>query len=165
MRLNLGCGGDVKEGFVNIDLYSGVAGTVKMDIEHLPFQALSVDEIVAIDVIEHISHRTVKSVLGHWCSLLKPGGTITIRTPDCEKQASLLLDGTWDPEIFSFMVYGGQDSPGNFHKCAFSMQSISDDLKRSGMSITRADRLHNGITSNKNTSINPNLYLVAQKPK
>ena len=61
MKLNLGCGTDYKQGWVNVD-----SGNVHCDVKHdiekcpWPFEDSSVDEILLKHVFEHIS-KTNKS--------------------------------------------------------------------------------------------------------
>lgn len=45
----------------------------------------SVDEILAIEFLEHISFRHTDLALGEWRRILKRGGKIHIQVPDCGK--------------------------------------------------------------------------------
>jgi len=55
-RLNLGCGKDIREGFINLDLYDGEG----VDIVHnftdlpLPFEDHSIDYILCSNILEHL---------------------------------------------------------------------------------------------------------------
>src|SRR4051812_1511318 len=60
-KLNIGCGTDTKEGWVNLDA-AGLPGVdVVHDIEKLPlpFADDSFDEILAQDVLEHVEYVPV----------------------------------------------------------------------------------------------------------
>jgi predicted SAM-dependent methyltransferase len=163
VKLNLGCGGDVRTGYDNIDLYVSRPGVIKADAAHLPYDPGTVEEIIAIDVLEHFSHREIKAVLGHWCALLQPGGTLIVRCPDARKQAELLLAGFWPPETFSYMVYGGQDSPGNFHKACFTMELLIGLIESNGLRIEHREFLHSALHPEIARSSNPNLLIQARK--
>lgn len=163
MKLNLGCGGDVKRGYINIDLYADVPGVFRLDIESLPYVTNSIAEIFVQDVIEHISHRKTLQVLRHWCSLLMPSGVLEIRCPDARKQAELFLSGFWDVETYALMVYGGQDFEGNQHKTCFTRESLEATLRRLGMKVTEFEFKHDGLTRDSRSSSNPNLRVVARK--
>ena len=79
-KLNLGCGMDIKQGWVNLDSI-GVPGVdVVHDIEKLPlpFGAEVFDEILAQDVLEHVDYIPVLKDLHR---ILKKGGVLRIRTP------------------------------------------------------------------------------------
>jgi hypothetical protein len=109
-KLNIGCGNDYKEGFVNID------GNTKLervdyvfDInpkslkEH--FQSESFSYILAQDFIEHHFHWEAIELLSTFHSLLKPDGYIDLRLPNVES----LLDSDMKIEDKIKWLYGGQD--------------------------------------------------------
>ena len=56
MKLNLGCGQNRLEGYVNADREAAVKPDVVMDLESFPwpFEDGSVDEVVAFHVLEHV---------------------------------------------------------------------------------------------------------------
>ena len=79
-KLNLGCGVDIKSGWVNLDSAAIAGVDVVHDIEKLPlpFTDNTFDEILAQDVLEHIEYI---SVLKDLHRILKNGGVLTVRTP------------------------------------------------------------------------------------
>jgi SAM-dependent methyltransferase len=73
LKLNLGCGDHIEEGYINIDIAADC--DLKLDLEKakLPFENESVDEIYAGQIMEHINnfiplmnecHRVLKSGSG-----------------------------------------------------------------------------------------------------
>ena len=57
MKVNLGCGEDYKEGYVNCDKSNKVRADKIIDIEKkLPFKDNSVDKVVAYHVLEHVNN-------------------------------------------------------------------------------------------------------------
>ena len=84
MKLNIGCGGDIKKGWVNCDLIDDPDGPrVDMVFDAsripLPFDDNSVDEILLSHVLEHIP--TWESTVTDIARILKPGGLLTVRVP------------------------------------------------------------------------------------
>ncbi len=79
-KLNLGCGTDVKPGWVNLDSASLPGVDVVHDIEKLPFPFAdnSFDEILCQDILEHIDYLPVLKELHR---ILASGGTLTVRVP------------------------------------------------------------------------------------
>jgi len=66
MKLNLGCGSDIRDGYINIDVRKTSEKTLVVDIEKDLLKAFpdnSVDEIIAKDFIEHISWRRVEDLI------------------------------------------------------------------------------------------------------
>ena len=58
-KLNLGCGKDIREGYTNLDYvdFAGVDVVHNWDNLPLPFPDERFDEILMLDVLEHIPHR------------------------------------------------------------------------------------------------------------
>jgi len=81
IKLNLGCGGDIKDGYINIDLYNDKAN-IKSNVNKLNYADRSVDEIYSSHVIEHFHFREGRDVLKEWYRVLKDGGIMYIETPD-----------------------------------------------------------------------------------
>lgn len=82
MKVNLGSGKNYLEGYVNIDIDPMWKPDLVMDISRYnpPAEHLgSVEEIIAHDVLEHISDLV--SAMTNCLSLLKEGGTMDIAVP------------------------------------------------------------------------------------
>jgi len=142
MKLNIGCGKDIKTGYLNIDCNYSPGVNLLCDVTSLPFTENSVDEIYASDIIEHFPWATTRSVLKEWRRVLKDTGTLWIRTPSLEGVIDLYsrrptgwrrVDGEIkgvDPIVER--LYGGQDFHGNFHYVIFDRTSISMVLENTG---------------------------------
>lgn len=135
LLLNLGCGKDVRDGFINIDLFSDDPRVVYMDIRKLEFEDNTGDLILASDILEHFSHRDVEKVLAEWVRVLKPNGEIIVRSPSLKLQIDAYLRGDWDASVASYMIYGGQTNPGDYHCVGFDEKSITDLFKKVGLEL------------------------------
>jgi SAM-dependent methyltransferase len=80
MKLNLGCGKDIREGWINIDRHE-YPGVVQYDISRLPlpFADGVVDEILASHVLEHLIFW--EELMPEFNRILRPGGILEIRVP------------------------------------------------------------------------------------
>jgi len=145
IKLNVGCGSDVKEGYINID-ERDIPGVVQGDVRNLEYADGSVDEVVALDIIEHFSIYEYKQVLAEWLRVLRPGGRLLIKTPDIEKICTTYFHQAQSGEIswerLSKIINGGQDYSGNFHHVSLSFPWLKETLLRMG--VTRVTR----VTSN-----------------
>ena len=80
IRLNLGADRTQIAGFLSVDFNESVTPDVLADVEHLPFEDNSVDEIYASHVLEHLPFES--KALQEWLRVLKPGGMLTVAVPD-----------------------------------------------------------------------------------
>lgn len=80
-RLNLGCGRDLRAGYLNVDRSDGVGADLVWDLATgpLPLVASSFEEILALDVLEHV--EDVPAFFEEAHRLLVPGGELRITTP------------------------------------------------------------------------------------
>ncbi|HVY06901.1 MAG TPA: methyltransferase domain-containing protein [Burkholderiales bacterium] len=156
-KLNVGCGTDYREGFINIDgsnVLSKVDAVIDIGkaslLDH--FGAGEVDFILANDIIEHHFRWEALAILRDFFTLLAPGGSIEIRVPDAK-----FIIGSWRMPIEKKIVllYGGQDIPqgnaemdesrkkfpGYFcHKYGWTMQSMKKELEGIGFKNVNAQR-------------------------
>jgi predicted SAM-dependent methyltransferase len=91
-KLNLGCGGDAREGFVNHDLRKHSPRIdVAWDLNDLPWpwEDESFDLIVAKAVFEHLRLNLLESVGECW-RVLRPGGKLWMKLPHWEHNNSYL---------------------------------------------------------------------------
>lgn len=79
-RLNLGCGTDIRDGWVNLDSVALPGVDVVHDLNELPIPLPSehFEEIVCRDILEHVDLVPVVADLHR---LLAPGGTLHIQSP------------------------------------------------------------------------------------
>jgi SAM-dependent methyltransferase len=107
-KLNLGCGYDIRDGWVNLDASPLSGVDVIHDIEDLPlpFDDDSFDEVLAKDVLEHIEYV---DTLRDLYRILKVGGKLTIQVPHFTS-ADNFIDPThkrlFSAQTFDFFVGG-----------------------------------------------------------
>lgn len=96
IRLNLGCGDNLLDGYINVDKYDKAAD-VQADITDLPFEDNSVDKVVAYQVIEHVPYNLNDKLFAEIYRVLKPAGTAILETPDIDVVAvKILQEGITD---------------------------------------------------------------------
>lgn len=82
MKLNLGCGSKIMEGYRNFDLYPVNDMVEFLDLNKLPlpFADNSIDEIVLCHVLEHLSCNPF-NFISECRRILKPGGVLNVTLP------------------------------------------------------------------------------------
>ena len=99
VMLNIGCGTDYKEGWINIDNNSD-DNISKLDLNWdlrfpLPFEDNSVDFIFNEHFIEHLTVEESRASLRDFMRVLKKGGVMRIAMPDLSESVELYLDKKW----------------------------------------------------------------------
>jgi hypothetical protein len=99
IRLNLGCGDKILDGYINVDVAEsrkGMRPDILADLKDLSFlEDNSVDEILSVHVIEHFWRWEVDSVLQEWIRVLKPGARLVLECPNLRSACEEFLS---DPD-------------------------------------------------------------------
>lgn len=108
MKLNLGCGKDIKEGWVNVDQHFAPGVNLVMDIRELPlpFADNSIDEVLASHILEHCLHW--EDIVFDIHRILKPGGIFEVRVPYMLEPAPYHYRSFW-PKTMDFITKGCAD--------------------------------------------------------
>jgi len=110
IKLNLGCGNDLREGYINCDVREIKGVNLCFDLEEhaLPFQDGIISEIVLRDALEHINWRKTEWLLN-----------------ECAKKVILNPDFKYGElsgfKAISYWVYGALDYKENLHKSGFTI--------------------------------------------
>ena len=137
-RLNLGCGFDHREGYLNVDFQAFHDPDLIADARDLPMLPTGgYDEVVAQDVLEHLERQDVDPALREWARLLRPGGILVLRVPDVIGVARL-LSGTRSVEQHRLLVqnlFGTQAYTGDYHHCGFTELTLRASLHDAGFAV------------------------------
>jgi len=128
IKLNLGCGSTYRPGYINIDKHDRSVADVSADAGDLPFESSSVGTIEAIQLLEHFDLVHSKYVLSEWFRVLKPGGTLSIETPDLKAALKRLSSSRKADKAAAVQWLFGIDSPGLQHKGAFTNELLEEIL-------------------------------------
>ena len=127
-KLNVGCGSDIRKGWVNLDSVSLPGVDIVHDVEKLPlpFEDEQFDEIQCDNILEHIEYMPVMKELHR---ILKPGGLLKIRVPHFSSRNNY-VDPThkkhFSIDTFNFFVEGlsGKDYYFDFHFIKITKRKI-----------------------------------------
>jgi len=152
IKLNLGCGSDIKEGYINIDNRMTASKIINLkeyenhDLDTpLPFDDYKIDYILAKDILEHFSWRDTNRIFTDWVRVLKIGGKMDLLVPNFDAHYKLYKEGKTDARYkeawgyFVANVFGGQDYEGNFHKTMFIKYEVESLFERCGLDIIKME--------------------------
>ncbi len=148
-KINIGCGFDIREGYLNVDsgawhrpdLIADVTDLSMLPSEHF-------EEAVAQDVLEHLGRTQQVETLTSWARLLRHGGLLRVRVPSAIDMVRLLDAHAFRIDLsqqhyWVQMLYGTQAYPGDFHLCGYTYLTLVDLGRQAGLwlsDITLKDR-------------------------
>ncbi len=143
LKLNVGCGPNCKEGWVNIDLMDARAD-LNLDLrESLPFSDDSVSIIYSEHFFEHLDYPDeVGHFLGECFRVLKTDGVFSIGVPDTEWPIRAFAEGDeeyfriarerWHPEWCNTRMHqiNYHFRQRNEHKYAYDYETLEKILRQ-----------------------------------
>ena len=168
MKLNLGCGHRLLDGFVNVDLpgnWSNKLPDVAADVtKRLPFDDGSAEEVHAYHVLEHIWRWQVEDTLRDWVRVLAPGGQLVLEMPCFEKVFGYIArcarqGEALEPRMSVWAMYGDPNykSEAMTHKWLWSKAELRDVLTGLGLVDVAVEAPHTHIAAR-------DMRMVARKP-
>ena len=162
IRLNLGCGDDIKKEFINIDVVKNNENIISMNVDDIKdkFQKGTIDEIYAKDVLEHVGLPTAKKWIKDWSNLIKEGGTLTIVTTCLDLIIEAFSKRLINEEKLNYLLFAGvywengkshwdteKTTKYDWHKVCFSKELLTKTLKENNFSIIseKYDQINDNI--------------------
>ena len=174
LKLNVGCGPNLKHGWVNIDL-SGHAD-LHLDLrEPLPFNDESVTTIYSEHFFEHLEYPgQALNFLKESLRVLQAGGLFSVGVPDTEWPIRSYADGDeeyfhiarqrWHPEWCNTRMHNlnYHFRQGQEHQYAYDFETLSQIIREVGF-ISIVKRAFNPNLDDERRRLGT-LYLDAKKP-
>jgi hypothetical protein len=133
LRINLGCGHIPLDGYINIDQRDLPGVDVVSDVDDMPIDPNTVQELFSSHLIEHFPQEMLRRrLLPYWKSLLAPGGTFRAVVPDGEAMLRGISRGTYPFEDFREVLFGAQDYDGDFHFNMLTPASFTHLMREAG---------------------------------
>ena len=134
LRINIGCGADIIENYINIDIRDLDPRIICGDARDLPIDDESAIEIRAIDLLNHISYHDIKNTLSHWNKKLQKSGLLYIKGRSFKSLAGNFLKCETSEEklILLSKIFGYQDCPENTHLGCLDSDLLERNLKEAG---------------------------------
>jgi len=132
MKINLGCGGVYKQGYLNVDMYNTTIADKVMSATSLDFKDNSVEKIEAKQLIEHLGMIRSIYALSECYRVLNVDGTLVIETPDIKKSFQIYLNGDREDRKKILPWIYGVDVPGQVHKFCYPDDLLEETLQKIG---------------------------------
>jgi len=131
MKLHIGSGNKIFDGWENVDIFSHVPCDVYSNALALPYKQETFDLIYASHVLEHFNRHVVQAALCHWASLLKPNGILRISVPNFDAIVKFYRE-TDDIHSIMGLLYGGQKFFLDNHCIVFNYNLLKSYLEKAG---------------------------------
>lgn len=143
-KLNLGSGSELKQGYINIDLYTNA--DMKMDIRKLEFEDNSIEEIFSSHTLEHFPEHEIIPILKEINRVLIPKGKLELLLPDFEYCIREWLNAPEEHEekwkFFLQRIFGLQDHEGEYHKTGFTEKRIINLLNETNFEQIEVNKVY-----------------------
>jgi len=137
MRLNLGCGNDIREGYTNVDFRELPGVDVVADLSQFPwpFDDGSAEEILLLDFLEHFPYAMTQAILLECYRVLDANGKLVIQVPDgLHTTRALIQEGDYDCNRCGSRMYRPERDDGdgsgyaasNYPRCQKCGQSADE---------------------------------------
>jgi len=164
MKLHLGNGTVYLDGWINVDMVGKLAKDypeivennkttidkyykfpfrqnknnnvtdIIMEVRKLKFKDNSIDEILSVNLIDHIKKEEFIEALKEWKRVLKSDGTLIIDVDDRQKQAEILTSAETNEEIewALRLIYCDHAKEGRTHWWGYTPSYLKEILMREG---------------------------------
>jgi hypothetical protein len=142
LKLHIGCGSDIKPGYINIDQFNPHAD-IKMPIQELNYGANTIERIEGYMVIQYLLRREALDFVRNVYRMLEPNGSLILECQDATKVARLILLFANDPEYlekgpFGLRGFFGEPTDhvmdGDYVKWGYTPSSATELMKEAGFS-------------------------------
>jgi ubiquinone/menaquinone biosynthesis C-methylase UbiE len=155
VKLNLGCGDKILDGYINVDVAnerSGKQPNIICDVRNLnSFIDNYADEILAVHVVEHFWRWEVVQILKEWVRVLKPGGKMILECPNlksaCEeflKEPDLNSGPGQEGQRTMWVFYGDPrwTDPLMVHRWGYTPLSLAKVMHEAGLQDLKQEAAH-----------------------
>lgn len=140
-KLNLGCGFDIRQGYVNVDFQDFHKPDLVADVRELSMLPSGwFEEIIAQDVLEHPPRLDTPRALTEWSRLLCLGGLLYIcgcRISLASQSYLSALNGqiSTTRKLLVQFLFGTQAYTGDWHLTGFTESLVRHYLNEAGFEI------------------------------
>lgn len=139
MKLNIGAGGRRIAGYTGVDMVERPGADIVAPANAIPLADGSVDEILAIHLVEHLLPWELSETLLEWRRLLRPGGRLVLEMPDLIKCCKNILSGAFvagkhPDQLGMWGAFGDprQRDPLMLHRWGYTFKTLAPVVSAAG---------------------------------
>ncbi|CAB4176295.1 Methyltransferase type 11 [uncultured Caudovirales phage] len=104
------------------------------DVKKLPFEDDTVDEILTVNLVDHIRLQEIPTMFNEWHRILKSGGKLIIDVGDAIGNAKLLADAKTDDELewALRLMYCHSRDEFDSHRWGYTANYLTNVLQKYG---------------------------------
>lgn len=140
MKINIGCGYNRLDGWLNLDASPDSAADRLMAAHDLQLSANSASEIKALQLVEHLGFFRSKYFLSECWRVLRPGGLLLLELPDVEGTFRAFLDGDHAAREAALGWVYGAETPGMGHVYCPPAELLRELLGEAGFEVRAVSR-------------------------
>lgn len=141
VKYHLGCGGDIKQGYINVDAYNRSANIICDLITH---KMSKCDLIESHHVFEHFGYVDSMFLIIKWTLSLNVGGKLVIDVPDVQRIVACSAGNIQKERAAMRLLYGSQeDKRWAYHINGWTPELLKETLKTMGYVDIEFDRYGN----------------------
>lgn len=130
MRLNLGCGSDIRNEYVNVDFRKADPSVLQVDLSEFPwpFADGSAEQILMLDFLEHFPYSQTKQILMECYRVLHWDGELVIQVPNAGILGRVISGvGTFPCNRCGEELIGRNNDSGEWMECCSRCGQNEDD--------------------------------------
>lgn len=165
-RLHIGCGGDFKSDYINVDLYDTSVCDIQDDVVKLSqFPDNFATEIFHMHLLEHLDRAEGLEAIKNWYRVLAPGGVLVFECPEADETYRMWLEmdyhKRWEQvenlwHGYQMQIWGSQDTPGQQHKIIYDKERVYRILTEVGFHDISVENINDRW-------LKENMHVVAYK--
>jgi uncharacterized protein DUF4214 len=141
-KLNIGCGFDKREGYLNVDVDPACAPDILIRAgDDSPIPRRHFAEVLAKDMLEHIPRPQTLAALLDFSDYLVDGGKLILETSSILGVAAKLQETSRyaDHHAWTICLFGNQKHPADFHHTGFTPVTLTVHLRAAGFSLDKLE--------------------------
>jgi predicted SAM-dependent methyltransferase len=158
MKLNVGCGGVYKRGYLNVDAFDTTVADQTMSAVDLALEDNTAERIECVQLIEHLGLPGGIYTLSECFRVLQPEGTLLVETPDIMRSFQQYIHGRRETRKNILPWIYGIETPGMQHKFCFPADLLKEMITKIGFTKVKTKYF-------SRDDYEPVLQVTCSKPK